>query len=180
MAIAERIYFFRNLRGMTQKALGKLIGFPENSADVRIAQYESGARRPKDDVKVALSLELGISPLALTVPDIDTFEGLMHTLFALEDRIGLRIVECNGEAHLRIGPDFNKSAAALNQVFNTWSEYAAKVKSGEMTKEQYDAWRYRYPDHDPFRPFTGILSPELTELLMSEYNKEQKKKRKKK
>ena len=29
MAIGERIRFFRNLRGMTQKYLGQMVGFPE-------------------------------------------------------------------------------------------------------------------------------------------------------
>ena len=41
MAIGERIRFFRNLRGMTQKYLGQVIGFPEKTADIRMAQYES-------------------------------------------------------------------------------------------------------------------------------------------
>lgn len=29
MAISERIRFFRNLRGMTQRYLGTVVGFPE-------------------------------------------------------------------------------------------------------------------------------------------------------
>ena len=37
MAIGERIHFFRILRGMTQKYLGTIVGFPERSADVRLA-----------------------------------------------------------------------------------------------------------------------------------------------
>ena len=47
MAIGERIRFFRNLRGMTQKYLGQVVGFPEKTADIRMAQYESGSRTPK-------------------------------------------------------------------------------------------------------------------------------------
>ncbi|MDE6838618.1 MAG: helix-turn-helix domain-containing protein, partial [Acutalibacter sp.] len=50
MAIGERIRFFRNLRGMTQRYLGMLLGFPERSSDVRVAQYESGTRTPKQNV----------------------------------------------------------------------------------------------------------------------------------
>ena len=46
MAIGERIRFIRNLRGMTQKYLGIEIGFPEKTADIRMAQYESGTRSP--------------------------------------------------------------------------------------------------------------------------------------
>lgn len=37
MAIGERIHFFRTLRSMTQKYLGMAVGFPERTADVRMA-----------------------------------------------------------------------------------------------------------------------------------------------
>ena len=47
MATGQRIRFFRNLRGMTQKYLGMMVGFSERTADIRMAQYESGTRTPK-------------------------------------------------------------------------------------------------------------------------------------
>ncbi len=93
MAIGERIHFFRLLRGMTQKYLGMALGFPEKSADVRLAQYETGSRTPKADLTAALAQVLDVSPHALSVPDIDSYVGLMHTLFTLEDNYGLKISE---------------------------------------------------------------------------------------
>ena len=71
MAIGERIHFFRLLRGMTQKYLGTLVGFPERSADVRLAQYETGSRKPKADLTATLAQVLDVAPQALDVPDID-------------------------------------------------------------------------------------------------------------
>ena len=68
MAIGERIHFFRLLRGMTQKYLGMALGFPEKSADVRLAQYETGSRTPKADLTAALAQVLDVSPHALSVP----------------------------------------------------------------------------------------------------------------
>lgn len=62
MAISERIHFFRLMRGMTQKYLGTAIGFPEKSADVRLAQYETGTRKPKADLTNALAQVLDVSP----------------------------------------------------------------------------------------------------------------------
>ena len=76
MAIGERIRFIRNLRGMTQKYLGTLVGFSEKTADIRMAQYEAGTRTPKEDLTNALASALDVSPLALTVPDIDSYLGL--------------------------------------------------------------------------------------------------------
>ena len=40
MAIGERIHFFRILRGMTQKYLGTIVGFPERSADVCLGEVK--------------------------------------------------------------------------------------------------------------------------------------------
>lgn len=88
MAIGERIRYFRNKRGLTQKQLGTAVGFPEKSADVRLAQYESGTRSPKSDLTKALAEVLDVSPTALSVPDIDSYVGLMHTLFTMEDLYG--------------------------------------------------------------------------------------------
>lgn len=50
----------------------------------------------------ALANILDVSPAALSVPDIDSYIGLMHTLFTLEDRYGLNVCECDGEVHLRV------------------------------------------------------------------------------
>ena len=102
MAIGERIHFFRLLRGMTQKYLGMALGFPEKSADVRLAQYETGSRTPKADLTAALAQVLDVSPHALSVPDIDSYVGLMHTLFTLEDNYGLKISEMDGEVCLKV------------------------------------------------------------------------------
>ena len=145
MAIGERIRYFRNLRGMTQKYLGMRVGFPERTADIRMAQYEAGTRTPKADLVEALAYVLDVSPQALTVPDIDTDYGLMHTLFALEDRRGLRIGEIDGEICLRLDKsDWNKFHSMFN-MWNAWRKEAAKLEAGEITREEYDHWRYTYP-----------------------------------
>lgn len=80
-----RIRHFRILRGMTQKALGMAVGFPQDSADVRIAQYESGARTPKQNLLYQMAKALGVSPSALAVPRIKNSEELFCLLIALED-----------------------------------------------------------------------------------------------
>lgn len=46
MATGERIRFFRTLRGMTQKYLGLMLGFPDNSADVRLGNTNLRIARP--------------------------------------------------------------------------------------------------------------------------------------
>lgn len=145
MAICERIRFFRNLRGMTQKYLGMRVGFPERTADIRMAQYEAGTRTPKADLVEALAHVLEVSPQALTIPDIDTDIGLMHTLFALEDRRGLRIGEIDGEICIRLDKSDWNRYHSMFEMWNAWKKEADKLKTGEITREEYDHWRYTYP-----------------------------------
>jgi len=177
MAIGERIHFFRTMRGMTQKYLGMALGFPEKSADVRLAQYENGSRTPKADVTAALAQVLDVSPKALDVPDIDSYTGLMHTLFTLEDRYGLEVCECEDEVHLRVHIHKGRDAAELHRMLSAWGALAAKLKAGEITKEEYDRWRYRYPELDTSGQWHKITpSQELSDLLLADLKEHNKNK----
>ena len=169
MAIGERIHFFRIMRGMTQKYLGMALGFPEKSADVRLAQYETGTRTPKADVTEALAQVLDVSPKALDVPDIDSYIGLMHTLFTLEDRYGLEVCESDGEAHLRVNFRQGHDADQLSQMLEAWKEQAAKLSAGEISREEYDWWRYHYPDFDTSGQWHKVTpSQGLSDMLVDE------------
>lgn len=166
MAIGERIRYFRNLRGMTQKYLGMRMGFPEKSADVRMAQYESGARTPKADLTAALAHELDVSPQALDVPDIDSYIGLMHTFFTLEDVYGLTVEGENGDIRLRVDVFKGKDAAHLHEMLCAWAQKAARLKAGEITQEEYDRWRHYYPQHDTTQRWVKAPSQALSDLLV--------------
>lgn len=136
MAIGVRIRFFRNLRGMTQKYLGQVVGFPEKTADIRMAQYESGSRTPKADLTNTLAQVFEVSPQALTVPDIDSYIGLMHTLFTLED--------IYGELCLTLDKH-NKSYVTMFEMLNDWRNQAEKLKNDEISEDEYNDWKYNYP-----------------------------------
>lgn len=145
MAIGERIRFIRNLRGMTQKYLGIAAGFDEKTADIRVAQYEAGTRTPKDNMVNSLAAALEISPEALTVPDIDSYIGLMHTLFALEDLYGLKINNLDGELCITLDISKGSSYPPMFEMFSEWQKEFNRLKNGEITKDEYDTWRYNYP-----------------------------------
>lgn len=145
MAISERIRFIRNLRGMTQKWLGIAVGFPEKTADIRLAQYESGTRSPKADLTGALANALEVSPMALSVPDIDSYIGVMHTLFALEDLYGMKICKIDGELCIRLDKGMGSNYITMLEMFSAWEKQTTKYKNGEISKDEYDNWRYSYP-----------------------------------
>ena len=145
MAIGERIRFIRNLRGITQKFLGLKVGFSDRTADIRIAQYESGSRTPKADLIEKIADTLDVSTEALNVPDIDSHTGLMHTLFAMEDLYGLKIDTLDGEICIRVNRQNGSMYNKMTGLLEPWEEMAQKYRNGEISREEYDQWRYRYP-----------------------------------
>ena len=165
MAIGERIRFFRNLRGMTQKYLGQMVGFPEKTADIRMAQYESGSRTPKAELTESLAGALGVSPLALSVPDIDSYLGLMHTLFTLEDRYGLTVETGEDGVSLRVDPRKGKDAAELSEMLNAWAEQSEKYHNGDINRDEYDKWRYNYPKYDENSGYVKVQSQEFSDVI---------------
>lgn len=150
MAIGERIRLLRTLRGMTQRALGLAVGFPEKNAHIRVAQYESGARVPKAELTAVLAEVLHVAPQALQTPDIDTPVGLMHTLFALEDRYGLTVSEDHGVC-LRVDSSKGEDAELLTELLSAWRQAASMRERGLLTREDYDNWRYLFPAFTPPR-----------------------------
>lgn len=169
MAIGERIRFFRNLRGMTQKYLGQVVGFPEKTADIRMAQYESGSRTPKAELTESLAGALGVSPLALSVPDIDSYLGLMHTLFTLEDRYGLTVETGETGVSLHVDPRKGKDAAELSEMLTAWAEQSEKYHNGDINRDEYDKWRYNYPKFDETSGFVKVPSQNFSDAMVESF-----------
>ncbi|MBQ0041308.1 MAG: helix-turn-helix transcriptional regulator [Clostridiales bacterium] len=145
MSIGERIKFFRRKVGMTQKDLGVAIGYSDVTADIRIAQYESGKRTPKIDTLEKLANVFEISVSALDVPNTDTMNGIMHTLFSLEDSHGLTLtIRDEGCVAVLTDPDKLDDGLILN--IYEWARKCDALRKGEITQEEYDDWRYSSND----------------------------------
>ena len=112
---------------------------------IRIAQYESGSRTPKADLIEKIADTLDVSTEALNVPDIDSYTGLMHTLFAIEDLYGLKIDTLDGEICIRVNRQNVSMYTKMTSLLTPWKEMAQKYRNGEISREEYDDWRYRYP-----------------------------------
>ena len=103
-----------------------------------MAQYESEARVPKIDLVKQMSQIFDVNSPALTVPDIDTYAGLMHTLFALEDMYGLKVKNISGQPYLCLDRSISAPGSSVDQMLHAWMEQADKLENGEISKEEYD------------------------------------------
>lgn len=141
MAIGKRIKFFRNRKGITLRKLGEEIGLKKESADVRIAQYETERRLPRESILCKIAEVLEVSPDALRVPNIDSVIGVMHTLFVLEDEYGFSIKE--SDIGPIIGLESEKVPEEMEHMLREWFEKRELLDRGEISQDEYNEWRYK-------------------------------------
>lgn len=155
--IGERIAFFRRLNNYTQKYLGELLGFSDKTCDVRVAQYESGDRIPKDAMLEKIAAIFNISPGTLDIPNINSWARRMQIFFAMEDKYGSEIKKIDGEYYLRIEktyPDEPCITGVRNAVLQEWVDMYTALQEGKITKSEYDYWRYNYPQRGNYNYIT--------------------------
>lgn len=145
MAFGERIRRFRNMIGMTQQELGTKLGFSERTAVIRVGQYENENRKPKQDMINHMAYIFDVASEAITVPDIDNYIGLMHTLFTLEDRYGLTVTMLDGQICLKQDINHPNYDDSLADDLRSWYDKKSKLTSGSILASEYDHWRYSFP-----------------------------------
>lgn len=140
MLSGERIKKIRKMRRLTQKELGVAVGFEKDTADIRIAQYESNNRTPKANLLNEMAEVLEVSPYALSEPQIETKLGLMHTLFAIEDLYGLEIKEEDDNIVFSLPKLDAKQKKALLE----WVEKRNDFEDFLIDEDEYNLFRYSF------------------------------------
>ena len=138
MKIGERLKKFRMASGLSQKQLGDLSGMSEPA----IRNYELGNRYPNDKQLEKIAGALKINPLAIADPDFDSYQGLMHSLFQLEDLYKLKPQIVDGQIVLAFDIEPTDTIA---KDLRLWVKEFESLKNGDITQEEYDLWRYSFP-----------------------------------
>jgi transcriptional regulator with XRE-family HTH domain len=145
VAIGERIKRIRNLRKLTQKELGLAIGFDENTADVRVAQYESGTRTPKEDMLQKIAEVLDVNYRSIYEPTLYAAEDVMYTLFELDEHYGIQI----HDDPLDDDPTENLSVCfgsrLINDFLYEWRQRKKDLADGVISKAEYMEWKLNWP-----------------------------------
>ena len=102
----------------------------------------------------------------------------MHTFFALEDIRGLKIREVDGEVVLRLDKSDYSTYSTMDKMLRAWLAEAKKLESGEITKEEYDEWRYKYPELDTHQIWAKVPSQEISDMLIAGLKKMEKEEKK--
>ena len=166
MTIGDKIKVIREFRGMTQKQLGIELGFSSQTAQIRVAHYETGFRVPKEDVIMKLCDILDTHLCTFETKYSSEFVKLMETLFWSEEEMQGRMhialaeldpkMKCaDDEMEVRYGTGeewknlypamiwFEDSAVSM--YFKDWALKKRDLAKGKITQEQYFEWKIHWP-----------------------------------
>ena len=91
-----------------------------------------------------------------------------------KDIYGLTVSEADGEVCLKVNKDKGKDAAELSKMLCAWKEQADKLSSEEISREEYDNWRYHYPKFDTTQIWAKVPSKELSDTLAEAFKEQLK------
>ena len=138
MRIGERLKKFRTAKELSQKQLGIMAKLSEPA----IRNYELGNRYPNAKQVEKIAGALGISPFAIADPNFDTYFGLQHALFQLEDMYGLKPQIVDGRLVLEFDVE---PTSRIASDLRLWNNELESLKNGVISQEEYDLWRYSFP-----------------------------------
>jgi transcriptional regulator with XRE-family HTH domain len=167
MAIGERIKRIRNIRKLTQKELGLAVGFEENTADVRIAQYESNTRTPKEEMLRKIAAALDVNYAAIYEPTLYSAEDVMFALFELDEHYGIRLLDAiEEEGYSKKVTSVNFNSLVLDGFLKEWQQRKKDLADGVISKAEYMEWKLNWPrtcdDGGKFEPTKQWRKPPET------------------
>ena len=144
--LGQKIRFYRQIAGMTQKELGSACGVNEST----IRNYELGNRYPDSDTIFEISNALEISPYVLATPDPISAASSLQYLFSMEKTLDLTPTTIDGKVYLEVSSniDVNDATVAplsnLKRMFSHWATMYEKFINEEIDEETYLLWQAKY------------------------------------
>ena len=144
--LGQKIRFYRQIAGMTQKELGAACGVNEST----IRNYELGNRYPDSDTIFEISNALEISPYVLATPDPISAASSLQYLFSMEKTLDLTPTTIDGKVYLEVSSDIDVNDATvaplsnLKRMFSHWATMYEKFINEEIDEETYLLWQAKY------------------------------------
>ena len=68
-----------------------------------------------------------------------------------------------------IVPRKGKDAARISEMVYAWAAVAEKYRAGEISRDEYDKWRYYYPQYDDMQITAKAPSQELGNAIVKAF-----------
>lgn len=144
--LGQKIRFYRQIAGMTQKELGIASGLNEST----VRNYELGNRYPDEDTIFDIANALEISPYVLASPNPSSAASALQFLFAIEKTLELTPTNIDGKVYLEVSSDIevdDKTVAPLanlKRMLTHWSTMYEKFVNDEIDEDTYLLWQAKY------------------------------------
>jgi len=152
--LGERIRFYRQQAGLTQKELAGLCEVSESA----IRNYELGNRVPDFLTLHTIAEKLRVNYAAIAGEKVTDLEGALQALYKLEEIYGLYPTEVDGQIHFvfrdsvamdKFKPDLDtvmgSPGALLQYRVLGFMKACAMHDAGELTDEEYALWKSKFP-----------------------------------
>ena len=152
--LGERIRFYRQQAGLTQKELAGLCEVSESA----IRNYELGNRVPDFLTLHTIAEKLRVNYAAIAGEKVTDLEGALQALYKLEEIYGLYPIEVDGQIHFvfRDSVAVDKFKPDLDTVMGSpgvllqyrvlgFMKACALHDAGELTDEEYALWKSKFP-----------------------------------
>ena len=90
---------------------------------------------------------------------------------AIEDIHGIRAEKQREEVHLVFDGSKRNMDASVYEMLSAWAEQSEKFRNGEISKEQYDHWRYTFPAEDTTQIWGKVPSQEFSDAFVKSLKK---------
>lgn len=84
-----------------------------------------------------------------------------------------KVKNVDGQPHLCLDSSISAPGSSVDEMLRAWMEQSDKLENGEISKEEYDEWRYKYPELDTYQKRAKIPSQELSDYLLKELTKKE-------
>ena len=152
--LGERIRFYRQQAGLTQKELAGLCEVSESA----IRNYELGNRVPDFLTLHTIAEKLRVNYAAIAGEKVTDLEGALQALYKLEEIYGLYPTEVDGQIHFvfrdsmavdEFKPDLDtvmgSPGAQLQYRALGFMKACALHDAGELNDEEYALWKSKFP-----------------------------------
>lgn len=133
--LGGKIRNIRRLKGISAKEIGSAIGVN----DTAIRNYELGFRTPKKEKVNGIAEILSVNPCALYERNLYSGLDFLHILFEIEEDFHISPYQVKDSIYLQV-----KDNDVFNSALLSWLNQREKFLKGEITKEEYDIWKYSY------------------------------------
>lgn len=171
--LGEKIRFYRQQAGLTQKELADLCEISESA----IRNYELGNRVPDFLTLKNITDQLRVSFYAIADVNLTDLNGAVQALFKLEEIYGLYPVEVDGHIHFVFrdsvaSSDFQKDPNSALESVSAMLQYRAlrfmeayaRHDAGDLTDEEYALWKSKFPEYQD--DFHKVIQADEDEIAL--------------